>query len=382
MGLFTCIERIDPEDFNTESLLVVEAMITDRPERQVVKISRSVALTQENSFRPESRATVELIISNQSNVVFEEVDPGIYMSREDYAALPNTTYQLSIETSDGRTYESDPVQMTETPTIDSLYIEFVPQSSPSNLQGGFFNFYVNVDRVEEENRHFRWVWNSTYELIVPNPSRWLWTGGNNYVIRELGSVNDSLQVELCWQMDTSKQINIKELLPGETQIFQQPIHSFHSDSGYLKRKYSIEVKQYALSPESYQYWNLLNQGNTEGFLFDQQVGTIRGNISNVESPTEPVLGYFEVLQERSVRKTFNAWEFKDQGYWEPFSFIINCDAIDPIITEIDQIGAFMEENKFNYTLGYFISPASAAFLRIECADCRYHASTNQKPDFW
>ncbi len=383
LGLVTCIQPIDPEELNTESLLVIEAMITDQSVHQTVKISRSVAITSSSSFEPVSDAEVELIVTNQPNVPFREIEPGVYQSTAPYAAQPRVAYQLSIETSNGQSYLSDPSEMTETPPFDSLYVEFVPQSSPMNPQGGFFNFYLDINNVPEDNRHFRWVWNSTYELSVPNPSRWLWTGGNTWVIRELGSVNDSLQVEICWQMDTSKQISIKELLPGENEIFREPIHSFHSDSGYLKKKYSIEVKQYALSPESYRYWNLLEQSNAQGFLFDQQVGTIRGNIYNVDRPLEPVLGYFEVLQEQSVRKFYNSWEFRDQNYWEPFPFIINCDEVDPIITGLDEIPTFMEENQFYYTLCYFItSPPSVAFHRIECADCTVHGSTNQKPDFW
>lgn len=64
------------------------------------------------------------------------------------------------------------------------------------------------------------------------------------------------------------------------------------DAEKIGVKYSIQVKQYALTEDAYNYWTLLKK-NTEqlGSIFDSQPSASIGNIHCVNNPTEIVIGY-------------------------------------------------------------------------------------------
>jgi hypothetical protein len=379
--LINCLEPVDITSIGSENALVVDALITDNVSKQRVTLSRTVTLDQSNTHNPEVGATVSLSDNEGNQINFTEISPGTYETVNDFGAELGKTYQLAINTQNGQSYLSDPSTMIPNPGFDSLYTEFEPYPSNFNRFGGFFNFYIDMHNNPDNHQYFKWSWNSTYEARVATPSRWLWTGGDTFVIRELGSENDSLQVERCWSTDTSKIVNIKNLLDGETQVIRQPIHRFHSDSGYMRIRYSLLVKQYAISEESYRYWNLIKESGSQGFLFDKQIGSITGNIYNTKSD-EPVLGYFEVAQEYAVRKFYTHADFTREGFFNYTSFIIDCSDEEPIIMRVEELETFMEQFQTNYTIAYFITGGGVAFRRIICADCTLHAQTNQKPEFW
>ncbi|MEQ9230715.1 MAG: DUF4249 domain-containing protein [Cyclobacteriaceae bacterium] len=381
-----CLEPISPEKINTEELLVIEAMITDQPTIQTVLLSKTVPLSRSEAFNGEKGAEVWVEDGSGNQTHFLETKDGKYQTVAPFAAQLGTTYQLHVITRDGKEYESAVSTMVPTSPIDSVYAEFeLLPDPPFDVYNGNFNFFVDSRTNINQNKYFRWIWNSTHQVNVPNPSRWLWTGGNTYIIRERGSENDHLQVERCWSSDTTKQLHLKELLPGESQVIKQRLNKFHSlDDPRMKVRYSIEVKQYALSEESYRFWSLISESNAgQGFLFDTQVGTIVGNIRSVSDNSQTVLGFFEVVQEQSVREFFEPRDFADEGYLIADPYIVDCSDEEPIITNVDQIGEFMEENGEDYTLCFFITtPPGAGFHLKKCSECTLYADSNKEPDFW
>jgi len=60
----------------------------------------------------------------------------------------------------------------------------------------------------------------------------------------------------------------------------------------LRVRYSLLVKQYALTSEAYNYYTQLKQ-NTEqlGTIFDPQPSELTGNIHSLSDKNEPVIGY-------------------------------------------------------------------------------------------
>ena len=379
----SCLEPVDLNQIAQESILVVDAMITDQPVKQKVLLSRTVSLTSASTHNPERGARITLIDDDNIEIRFEEISPGTYETLNAFEALQDRQYHLEITTQDGESYVSDLSQIIPTPTIDSLYIEFEPYRSPTNLYAGFFNVYIDSKTNKAGHKYYRWKWNSTHEVRVTTPARWLWLGDQNYLLIEPSSENDSLQQEFCWSMDTIKTINIRNLLDGENEIQRQLIHRFHSDSGSMKIRYSILAKQYAISEDSYRYWKLIQESGGQGFLFDKQVGTITGNIRNI-AKQETVLGYFEVVQEQSVRKFYVPADFHKDLYYELSYFAKDCLGDEPVVIEKSEVPTFMEENGFYYSLAYFVGfgPSYAVFLRKECTNCLLYADTNQKPDFW
>lgn len=378
----SCISPIDVEDFGYDNLLVVEATITDQDEPQTVRLTRTQKLT-DTAATKETGAQVWLEDGSSTQTAFSETRPGVYRTAGNFAAIPGESYTLHILTSSGKTYVSDVVQMTPTPEIDSIYAEFEMDPQPENQYGGYFRFFLDSRNNPEKHSYFRWTWNSTFQLEIPTPARWKWMGGNEFITIEWGGVNNHLQVQHCWKSDSSSLINIEELLNESKEILHLPIHTIHSNTRVMQIGYSLEVKQYAISKAAYDYWNLIEETTQQqGSLSDKQVGTIRGNLRNASDASGIVLGYFDVVQERAVRRYFDPFDFTSKGFRRAQVYFVDCDDTAVMTSGVDEIGAFMEEHGDAWMLGYFItSPSSVVYLRKRCADCTNYG-VNKKPAFW
>ncbi len=381
IGLTRCVEPIDLESIEFDDLLVVDALITDNPGTQTILLSRTHPLGQDTTIF-ELGAQVYLQDPSGRRVEFAERPNGKYQTSFPFAVLPGERWQLYIETSDQKRYESDEVEVLNTPEIDSLYASFTASSSSINNFGGNFDFFMD-SRNTNESQYLRWTWNSTFELSVATPSRWLWTGGNTFIIREAGSVNDSLQVEVCWRTEESTNVITRRLLDPSQGVVKLPLTSFHSDEKKMLRGYSIEVKQYALSESSYNYWNEIGKSLQEqGGLSSQQVGTIRGNIRSLDNPDEVVLGIFDAVDEESVRRKFVAQDFNADGYRRRFQHFVSCTDIEPFESGIDEIGETMEKLGPGWAIAFFITaPPGAFYLPTRCSECTYYGD-NKRPDYW
>jgi hypothetical protein len=75
-------------------------------------------------------------------------------------------------------------------------------------------------------------------------------------------------------------------------VYQAPLTQIPLTSEKVENKYSILVRQCAISKEAYQFYQTLLK-NTEqlGSIFDAQPSQITGNIHNINDKTEPVIGY-------------------------------------------------------------------------------------------
>lgn len=378
-----CVRPLDPEEHAYENLLVVEALITDQPVRQQVFLRRTTPLTTESAIIPETGASVWLEIQNSFRISFDEQEPGVYRTAQPYAAGIGQTYRLLIERANGQMYESEIAQMLPTPPIDSVYADFEPFPTPRNPYGGNFRFYLDSRNNSLENKYFRWVWRSTFKLTVTQPSRWHWTGGNSFIVREYGGENHHLQVEFCWQTDTSSQILLNALINERTGIIRQPMHSFHSDQLMMQLGYAIEVRQYAISEASYNFWNLIAETTqTQGTFFDKQPGTIRSNIRNTSDQREVVLGNFEVVQEQVATRQYAPLDFLADGFRTRGFNYVDCQDLAVQTSPVSQIGEFMERYKDAWVIGYFVTtPSGVVYLLRKCSDCTLYGN-NTPPDFW
>ena len=119
--LFTiCREPFYPPIGGFSDMLVVEGIITDQPESQVIKLSRTFRLDT-IMVVPETHATVELI-TEERIIQLEETESGVYRTNPiSFIGKVGATYQLSINTSDGNQYLSEPVTLKYVPPIDSVH---------------------------------------------------------------------------------------------------------------------------------------------------------------------------------------------------------------------------------------------------------------------
>ena len=386
--LGSCITEIEPEDIGFDDLLVVEALITDKAVKHVVKLSRTVPINA-SGVRPESNAVVRVESTDQGTIAFFEEEPGIYRSSLPIAGKFDTQYKLLITTADGNEYESSEVEMVATPAIDAITAEFVPEPldtiGPALKYLGDFNFYLDSKNNQNKTKSLRYLWTETYKIRVPNPSRWKWLGGNSFEFRNEDIPEE--QEEFCYRYDSSRTIIVNKSLTSSGEVLRYPIHSFDARTRQMNIRYSLEVVQYGLSVESEKYWTGLATGaQSQGSLFDIQPGTITGNIKPLSDPNETVLGIFEVAQEGRKRVFFRASDFYSQGFGPSSLTWIDCEDIEQEEVALASIGEFMSANNEKYELLYFTtsfapSGGPAIFGIKRCALCTLYG-TNKKPAFW
>ena len=121
--LYGCIDEIDLiSEVPPQRVLVVEGTITNELKTQEIIISRSVPLDS-GVVDIETGATVSVQTSGGNQFNFSQDADGVYRSVNPFAASFNETYQLTIQTADGRSYESSSVALTGNSEIDALYLE-------------------------------------------------------------------------------------------------------------------------------------------------------------------------------------------------------------------------------------------------------------------
>lgn len=182
----------------------------------------------------------------------------------------------------------------------------------------------------------------------------------------------------CWQSYTSSHI----IIGSSAKLSQDIIHLYPlifipDDSWKLQSKYSVVVKQRALSKGAYEYLENLKKNSEQlGSIFDPQPSTNIGNIHCVNDPQEIVLGY--IYSSSSVEKRIFIQRFQI-GNWR---YRFSCQEIS-VLNNIDSLkDAFLNGNiptQEEGANGPVVSRYKGA--SSSCVDCRLRG-TSERPDFW
>ena len=164
LPLLGCVEEFEPENITFESALVVEATITNELKTQEVKLSRTFEFQTEEPD-PERNANVRLLDDQGNSFGFNEITPGNYHSISEFSAESGRTYTLQITTNNGRSYSSDPAQLTAVTQLDSLYAERIVNN---NGQDGVGIFVDSFD-PSGNSQNYRYTYEESYRIIAP---RW------------------------------------------------------------------------------------------------------------------------------------------------------------------------------------------------------------------
>jgi len=377
----SCKEPYNPPVIvNNANYLVVEGVINTGTDSTIIKLSRTVQISAKTATNPELHAAVSVISSANAVYPLTETGRGYYGTPALNLSAANT-YSLKIVTAEGKTYQSDFVAVKNSPPIDSV-----------NYIVGSNAIQINVSTHDPANMttYYRWDYTETYKIHSYYTSLYeLQTVPFDTVV--LRKPVD--QVNTCWATDTSTTIflasthRIKQDIVNQQQMTTIPI-----TSDKIADRYSILVKQYALSPDAYSYWALLKR-NTEqlGTIFDPQPSTLPGNFHCVSNPAEPVLGYLSVgavselrvyIDSRNLPLLHTVYPLsKDGCYVDTFYFkhvIGNGIFVDDIPTWIYS-GKQYVISVVGGTLGGIVSGYTATDRF--CADCTLRG-TNVQPAFW
>jgi hypothetical protein len=366
-----CVERFDPSSIAFSDQLVVDGIITNEFKQHQITISHtSTIMAQE--FIPEQGASVSISNDAGLTIPLTETTPGIY-GTPPFAGTIGTKYTLHFQTAAGKEYTSSQVEMKPVPPIDRLYAVYpVTQNANEGVQ-----LYLNSGDGGKRTNYYRWEYEETYEIQTPFPSKFVWLGGNDITLR-------LQQVGNCWPTKKSNAILIDKTGGlSEDRVVGFPIRFIPSVSQELVIKYSINVSQYALNEESYNYWEKLKEINEkQGTLYDKQPGNVRGNISSLTSSDEIVAGFFSASAVSTRRVFFTPKDFESRGF-VPAEFLKSCSESPPISVPIEKLGATLGPAQASFIIYDATGPGPnvVLLLRKACCDCTSQG-TNIKPTFW
>lgn len=367
-----CVEPLEIEEGKFESALVVESTLTDELIIQKVKISKAYPLGEEGPVA-ETGATVEVADNEGNSYSFTEEENGIYLSSQPFAVEPGIIYQLQINTSNGKSYNSEPVTLPQgTVPIAEVY------ATPTNYQGeDGIGLVVNLESGAETN-YFKYEYEETYKIVSLYPkTRELILDDNGEPELVLKTYED----EICYNTVASNKVilkNTSNLSSNSGDGFL--IRFLASDDPILAYRYSILVKQYSLSPEAYKFYETLQKLSESENVFSQvQPGLLNGNVHAAEDG-ETVIGYFSVASVSEKRTFFSYSDYYDPSAGRPvltsYCPIIENPPREELIQLIENGGYIF----YSYDIVPF-APPIYNLMWAQCIDCRTLGS-NEVPDFW
>lgn len=360
----SCKQEYKPPAINTNlNLLIVDGALNNSSDSTFIRLSRTKKLSSGLKNSGENNAELWIEDLNGNPLYFFQPfnTDGVYM-------IPgmnldgNSKYRLRINTLDGNQYTSDEMPVLATPLIDSV--------SWKRTNDGV-TVYVNTHDPLSKTKYYRWDYTETWQYHSPHFS----------VIKYLGgALIDRTADEIiydCWKTQNSTDLLLASSAKlSEDVIFEMPLRFIPMNSFELSDRYSMLLRQYALSKEAFNYLeNLKKITEQMGSIFDAQPSQLTGNMHSINNPQQTVLGYMTLSTVQSVRKFIRNAEVTP---WQT-GFYCERKEITP-----DSLGFYFGE------LGYLpidknmrgpdlISAGGAA---PECVDCRIRGGSTTKPDFW
>lgn len=371
-----CVEPFDVETETFESVLIIEATLTNEIKNQQVKLSRASQL-EDDGILNERNATVFITANSQNQFTFSETEPGIYSSDEAFEAQPDVSYQLFVTTDNGVSYSSEPgqLQIQSTDAIEDLYAD---RTNTGTGQEGISVFIDNTSS-EANAEYYRYEYIETYKVIAP-----FWSfkdlvelpegsGQLEFVIREK-------ETQTCYRTVKSNRIILGNTNSfAKNQLTRFPIRFIDRGNYIPSNRYSILVMQYVLSQEAFAFYETLRDfSRTESLFSENQPGFFGGNVVSETNPDEKVVGFFDVSGVSEKRLFFEYRDFFPDGPLP--DFVSDCPFDTPLESLVDNIRT---GNTRYFSDNTDPQPMEGPYLLVPdiCGDCTVFGS-NIVPDFW
>jgi hypothetical protein len=384
----TCIDPFNPDLKKSESLLVVDALVTDENRAYTVKLSKTNK-TQFSEISMVTGALVSIMDDTGLSTFLSEAADGVYKTDNlQFQGIPGRSYKIIIVSAEGKEYESEFCFMHPVEQIDSIYFGR-DQDIQSNGGATEEGIRIYLDSESSDVRKFyRWTYDEWWKVVVPDPKKYNYL--NDSTIFEVEQIK-----QICWGNKKSDDIIIQSTEAGAiNKIIKKNILFIDSDkTPRLLIKYCIDIKQLSVSEKEYDFWNHLKQINESGGdIFDKQPFPVFSNIHNINDPEEKVLGFFQVSAV-SNKKIYISPDDVEGMNLPRYKY--NCDrtVIGPSDYPPPISGEGMTFDKiyklYVGSMYAFVEPVynqnhkliRLAFSKINCTDCTLNG-TLEKPDFW
>jgi len=359
-----CIEPYQPPPILEDvDILVVDGYLNSTDGSATVRLTHANTLSNQNKPEPEQNAAVAIRTEDGSSYPLIEQDSGTYILTG-LNIDPAAQYQLSVRTSDEEEYLSDYVPIKQSPAIDSITWE---------AEDDGVNILVNAHDATGSTRYYRWDYVETWQYHAAISS--------DFILIDKQPVYraDSDRIYTCWRTVPSTKISIASSIRlAEDVIRDYPITFLSKGSSKVSVKYSILVKQRAISKAEFDFWGQLKKTTEDvGGLFDPLPSQVPGNIHNLSNPSAPVLGYFSAGAAYEARFFLSYYDLPD--HLRKPSRETGCTPDTIMLADLQNllgseiIGTAVYSGPF--VIGYTRSSP-------RCADCRVQGGTVKKPAFW
>ena len=348
-----------PKETLNLNLLVVEGLLNTSGST-VVRLSRTFNTTDIGRLVPVTSA--EVIVEGEDNTLFllSENPAGEYTNSQ----LPlndAVKYRLRIKTTGGKEYLSDFVPVQQTPDIDSVHWE----RTEDGLQ-----LLVSTHDPQNSTWYYRWEYDETWEIHSDFISH-LEFVDPNVVLRA-----DPNAIYYCWKHDASTGIFLNSSAKLTSDIISdQKLQLIPVADEKISVRYSILVRQYSLTKEGYQFWEIMKK-NTEqvGTLFDPQPSQLLSNIHSVDDAMEPVIGYVSAGSVSEKRL------FIHRSQVEPWRYRRDCSERT---IPLDSIRFFFPNQTYIPLQEWYVFGRLAGYTSSlkTCVDCTTRG-TNVRPSYW
>jgi|KBSMisStaDraftv2_1062788.scaffolds.fasta_scaffold11494_2 hypothetical protein len=358
---FSCKEKYDPPVVKANhNYLVVDGFLNSGGDSSLILLSRTRNLGDTVTSIPETNAVMQLETDGGAVSFATNLGGGQYLFPG--MSLPNNiSYRLRISTADGKEYLSDDMTVKTTPPIDSVNYTY-------NDKG--VTIYANTHDPSNNTRYYRYEYDETWEYHSNIFSEIKYTGAGNppFVYR---TGDDWIYV--CYRSQKSHKIYLASSAGLESDvIYQFPIQFIARNTEPISVRYSINVKQYALTKEAANYWSNLKKTTEElGSIFDAQPSQLKGNIRCLSDTTLPVLGFMSISSVEKKRI------FILRGEAGPWTYGEAC-----MVHNIPPDSFHVYFDLWQYEAVSTHGLANLDGAQASCVDCTLKGGTLTKPDFW
>ncbi|MBL7834070.1 MAG: DUF4249 domain-containing protein [Cyclobacteriaceae bacterium] len=373
--LGACVEPINlPVNDADVNFLAVDAYLDVSHGEANVKLMRAVPINEERlPFEDDAFVAVEDNSNNQ--YVLSNLDSGRY-KLTGFSPSADSQYRLYVKTSNGKEYRSEFVTVKSTPEIKEL--AWRARSDGTQI-------VLDTEDEKRETRFYRWNFEETWEYHSRYVSWIKFTGQDvdTILLDIVDSRGPADMIDKCYKTRSSAQI----LTSSTEGLARDIVNDFEvtfipAGAERLGYRYSILVKQQAISKETYDYLERLKKTSQDlGGLYAPQPSKVTGNFKNVNNPEETVLGYFDAGYSTEMRLSITTDELPSYLQFleeSPFS----CRIDTATIAELPTLYASGAYTLLEYFAGEDDTPIGFTYSTNKCADCRTRGGVATKPPFW
>lgn len=296
-----CTDIYEYELSRFDNRLVIQGLITDQPGPYLVKLTRSSTFGQAFPRIVEKDAILQIVCNEGQGINLVELQPGHYYTPDEFIGIPGKSYTLYIQTSDGKTYQSN--EQLLMPPVDVVSVAIEPGQKTFSQKSGIGNqiYQYNVEvgnillGVKGEGFRPRLRFDN-FLLVDYLKTLGMFDYSHCWIIRPLSDYMDSQTAQNITE-------NISQYhLAGSIPVYQ--IHyPFLGFTDYFSNLYPslsygsfkiLMTNLYSINEDTFLFYDFMEkQLSDQGRFFDPVAAQLPGNMKCTSDPDEPVFGLFE-----------------------------------------------------------------------------------------